>query len=160
MQLVFQPMGLPSSWKDVELNLLTVGGIKKKLKYNPSMINKELKKAENYVIFLEKRKNVINEYMNKNVQYIIQYCLKNKIGNIIIGELKNIKQNINIGRKNNQNFVNIPHNLFKQKIKSKCELYGIEYIETSESYTSQKCSQCRIIDKTNRKHRGLYTCKN
>ncbi|MGZ7049775.1 MAG: RNA-guided endonuclease InsQ/TnpB family protein, partial [Methanobacterium sp.] len=74
--------------------------------------------------------------------------------------LKNIKQNINIGRKNNQNFVNIPYNLFKQKLKSKCELYGIEYVETNESYTSQRCSQCGTIDKTNRKYRGLYVCKN
>jgi len=39
-------------------------------------------------------------------------------------------------------------------------MYGIEYIETSESYTSQECSLCGIIKKSNRKHRGLYVCKN
>ena len=39
-------------------------------------------------------------------------------------------------------------------------LYDIKYVETSESYTSQECSQCGVIKKSNRKHRGLYVCKN
>lgn len=108
----------------------------------------------------KKRQHVINEYMNKNVHHIIQYCLKHQIGNIVIGELKNIKNSINLGRKNNQNFVNIPYTLFKKKLKGKCELYGIKYSEVDEAYTSQQCSHCGTIDKRNRKYRGLYICKN
>lgn len=132
---------------------------KEKAKLQSIYDKQKIQKGKKLCYLFRKRKHVINEYMNKSVHYIVQYCIENKIGNIVIGELKNIKQNINIGRKNNQNFVNIPYNLFKQKLKSKCELYGMEYIETSESYTSQECSQCGVVKKSNRKHRGLYVCK-
>jgi len=32
-------------------------------------------------------------------------------------------------------------------------------IQVNESYTSQTCSKCGTVDKTNRIHRGLYVCK-
>jgi len=108
---------------------------------------------------LKKRKNVVNNFMNQAVNYIIKFCLANGIGNIVIGELKEIKQNMNIGKKNNQNFQYIPYGLFKQKLKAKCEYYGINYIEVDEAYTSQTCTVCGDVNKNNRKHRGLYVCK-
>ena len=108
---------------------------------------------------LQKRKNVVNNYMNQAVNYIIQYCLTNKTGTLVIGELKGIKQHINIGRKNNQNFVGIPYGLFKQKLKAKCAFYGISYLEVNEAYSSQTCSNCGIVRKSNRKYRGLYVCR-
>lgn len=108
---------------------------------------------------IRKRNNVINNFLNQVVAYIIKHCLKNNIGKIVIGKLKDIKQNINLGRINNQNFVSIPFGIFKQKLKSKCEFYGIEYIEVDEAYTSQKCSRCGVIKKNNRKYRGLYVCR-
>ena len=107
-----------------------------------------------------KRKFVINNFMNQAVSYIIKHCLKNSIGKIVIGKLKGIKQNINLGKKNNQNFCSISHGLFKQKLKSKCEYYNIEYIEVDEAYSSQTCCKCGIIRRNNRKYRGLYICKN
>lgn len=58
-----------------------------------------IKKGRKLCYLYRKRKSMINEYINKNVHYIIQHCLKNKIGNIVIGELKNIKQGINIWEK-------------------------------------------------------------
>ena len=42
-----------------------------------------------------------------------------------------------MGKKNNQNFVNIPFGEIRQKLQYLCELYGIEYTEQEESYTSQ-----------------------
>ncbi len=86
---------------------------------------------------LRKRKNVINDFMNKVVSYIVNYCLENGIGNIVVEELKGIKQNANLGRKNNQNFQYIPFGLFKRKLKAKCERYGVNYIEVDEAYTSK-----------------------
>jgi len=86
---------------------------------------------------LGKRRNVVNDFMNKAVSYIVNYCLENGIGNNVIGELKGIKQNGNLGKRNNQNFQYIPYGLFKQKLKAKCERYGINYIEVDEAYTSK-----------------------
>lgn len=78
----------------------------------------------------------------------------------IIGKMKDIKQEINLGKVNNQNFVSIPYEKFKKKLEAKCEYYGIEYKEVDESYTSQTCSRCGTVKKSNRKYRGLYVCKN
>jgi IS605 OrfB family transposase len=108
---------------------------------------------------LMKRKHVVNNYMSQAVNYIVKYCLTNNIGNLAIGELKDIKQQINLGKKTNQNFVCIPFGLFKQKLKAKCDYYGINYIEVNEAYTSQTCSRCGVVGKSNRKYRGLYVCK-
>lgn len=84
------------------------------------------------------RKYKVNDFMNKAVRYIIGYCLNNRVGNIVVGELKEIKQGINIGKRNNQNFWSIPYGLFKRKLKAKCEYYGINYQEIDEAHTS-KC---------------------
>lgn len=45
---------------------------------------------------------------------------------------------------------------FKMKLGTKCSNCGIEYVEVDESYTSQTCSRCGIVRKSNRKYRGLY----
>ena len=84
-----------------------------------------------------KRNNRINDYIHKVCKYIIDYCLMNKIDTIILGYNKNIKQNINIGRKNNQNFVNIPFYKIKENLKYKSELNNIELVIQEESYTSK-----------------------
>jgi len=55
-----------------------------------------------------KRNSIVKDYLHKTARFIIEYCLKNKIGNICLGQLKNIKKNIQMGRRNNQNFLNIP----------------------------------------------------
>jgi IS605 OrfB family transposase len=86
---------------------------------------------------LSKRSNKITEFMNRTVNYLVKHCIENKIGNILIGELKGIKQSINHGKKNNQNFVTIPFGKFKGKLESKCNLYGIKYHLVNEAYTSK-----------------------
>jgi IS605 OrfB family transposase len=106
-----------------------------------------------------KRQNVIGNFLNQAVNLIIKHCLNKQIGTVVIGELKNIKQKINLGKINNQNFVNIPYEKFKRKLEAKCRYYGIEYVEVDESYTSQRCSRCGQVSKSNRKYRGLYVCR-
>ena len=85
----------------------------------------------------KKRNNKINEIIHKTCKYIIDYCLMNKIDTIILGYNENIKQNINIGKRNNQNFVNIPFYKIKENLKYRSELKNIELIIQEESYTSQ-----------------------
>ncbi|MHA1916916.1 MAG: zinc ribbon domain-containing protein [Candidatus Ranarchaeia archaeon] len=40
----------------------------------------------------------------------------------------------------------------------KAKLVGIEVVKISEEFTSQTCSNCGVVCKSNRKHRGLYIC--
>jgi len=109
--------------------------------------------------FLDRsRKRKVNEFMNQSVNYIIKQCVAEKIGNVVIGELKDIKQHAHLGHKVNQHFWAIPYHLFKQKLASKCELYGVAYYEVNEAYTSQTCYHCGRVRKANRIRRGLYRC--
>lgn len=114
------------------------------------------------VRLLTSRASRINEFMNRAVHHIVQHCLDNRIGNICIGELAGIKQGINHGKKNNQNFVQIPYGKFKQKLASKCEFYGIQYHLVDEAYTSRTDALAgdEIRDqeygKSRRVKRGLY----
>ncbi|TXT63473.1 MAG: transposase [Promethearchaeota archaeon] len=56
-----------------------------------------------------RRNTQMKDYLHKTAQFIVEYCVKHKLGNICVGELKEIKQHIRMGTRNNQNFVNIPH---------------------------------------------------
>ncbi|WP_292484843.1 transposase [Methanohalobium sp.] len=87
--------------------------------------------------FSNKRFWKINDFMNQCVNHIVKHCLENQIGNIVIGEMKEIKQEQNIGKENTQNFQKIPFSRFKQKLASKCEYHGIKYHEVNEAYTSK-----------------------
>ncbi|KKN48070.1 hypothetical protein LCGC14_0656610 [marine sediment metagenome] len=112
------------------------------------------------------RNSVITDYLHKTAQLIVGYCLKHEIGHICLGKLKEIKQNIRLGKQNNQNFVNIPIQKLKQIITYKAHLVGIKVHEVDESYTS-KCSSLDLepIQKHNkyqgkRIKRGLFRGSN
>lgn len=79
----------------------------------------------------------INDKIHKISRFIIDFCKKNDIGTIIIGHNKNWKQNINLGKKNNQKFVDIPFSSLVDKISYKAKLVGIDVKITEESYTSK-----------------------
>ncbi|PSF37614.1 transposase [Aphanothece hegewaldii CCALA 016] len=82
------------------------------------------------------RNDCVRDYLNKTARTIINHCLKYQIGKLIVGYNPGIKQEINIGRTNNQNFVQIPFWQLKQKLSALCSRYSIEYLEQEESYSS------------------------
>lgn len=100
---------------------------------NPSS-SKITRKMSNII---QKRNNRVEDYMRKSARLVIDYCIENKIGNIVVGYNKDFKRNINIGKKGNQNFTQIPLFKIRQKLKYLCEYYGINYKEQEESYTSK-----------------------
>lgn len=84
-----------------------------------------------------KRNNKVNDYLNKSVKTIIDYCIKNDIGTLVIGYNSTIQLKSNMGRNNNQNFVNIPLGNIRKKLQYQCERYNIKFVEQEESYTSK-----------------------
>lgn len=86
-----------------------------------------------------KRNNRINDYLHKTTKIFVNYLVSKEINNVVIGYNKEWKQGINIGRVNNQNFVEIPYYKLLNMLTYKCEMEGISVIVTEESYTS-KCS--------------------
>lgn len=86
-----------------------------------------------------KRSCKVDNYLHNASRLIINHLVANRIGTVVIGKNDGWKQEINIGKRNNQNFVSIPHARFIQMLTYKAELAGIKVVITSESYTS-KCS--------------------
>ncbi|WP_240876541.1 IS200/IS605 family accessory protein TnpB-related protein [Shimazuella soli] len=68
---------------------------------------------------------------------IIHYCLKYRIGTLVIGYNENLQKGTNLGKRNNQNFVNIPIGMIKEKLEYRCERYGMTLVQQEESYTSK-----------------------
>jgi len=85
----------------------------------------------------KKRHQKIDDYLHKASRNIIDYAVETNSGLIIVGENKHWKQEINIGKKNNQNFVSIPYDKFKAMIAYKAFDKGIDVVFTEESYTSK-----------------------
>ncbi len=75
--------------------------------------------------------------INKAAKLIIDHCLKYGIGNLVIGWNENFKSNANMGKLNNQKFVQMPLGKLKDRLKQLCELHGIKFQQTEEAYTSK-----------------------
>jgi IS605 OrfB family transposase len=108
-----------------------------------------------------KRRKQLNHLIHSATKSIVDYCIENNISKVIIGDLKNVRKNANLGKTNNQKFHKLPFKQIVDKLTYKLKLENIEVIKIKESYTSQ-CSPLskdvskRYAKKSNRKHRGLY----
>ncbi len=87
----------------------------------------------------DKRNRRIHQELHTASRYVIDFLVKEGLGRLVIGKNPNWKQESNMGKRNNQNFVQMPHARFVQMLTYKAQLVGIQVIETEESYTS-KCS--------------------
>lgn len=119
------------------------------------------------------RNNKVNDYMNKTARRVIDYCIAHDIGTLIVGYNETFQRNSHIGKRNNQNFVNIPYGQLRNKLEYLCKLNSIVFVKQEESYTSK----ASFWDKDNiptynadnpkvyqfsgsRVHRGLYKTAN
>jgi len=84
-----------------------------------------------------KRKNRINNYINKTCRYIINYCLSHDIGILVVGYNQSFQNKTNLGKKNNQIFTQLPFGKIREKLEYLCKRYNINYILQEESYTSK-----------------------
>lgn len=102
-----------------------------------------------------KRNNKVNDYLHKASREIVNQLVSKNISILIVGKNNGWKQDINIGKKNNQNFVQIPFARFIDMLEYKCRLEGITLIEQEESYTSK----CSFLDKEDIRKHGSYRGK-
>lgn len=114
-----------------------------------------------------KRNNRVKDYMLKSAKILLQWCVENRIDTIVLGKNADWKQDTDMGKRNNQNFVQIPHAKLYDIIRYLAERYGIDVIEQEESYTSKASFLDRdkipVYGKSDgqkfsgrRIHRGLY----
>jgi len=100
---------------DSKLKPLIING--RPLKSMNQFFNKEKSKLMSYIgdrgtskrieKLTQKRNNKINDFMHKTYKMIVEYALNNQIATIVIGKNDGWKQEVKIGKRNNQNFVQI-----------------------------------------------------
>ena len=84
-----------------------------------------------------KRNRRIDHYMHTVSRWIIDLLVHEEVGVLVIGKNDAWKQEVHMGKRNNQQFVQIPHARFIQMLTYKAELVGITVLITEESYTSK-----------------------
>ena len=83
------------------------------------------------------RNNKVNDYMNKAARKVIDYCINNDIGTLVVGYNETFQRNTDMGKRNNQTFINIPYGQLRDKLAYLCELNDIAFVKQEESYTSK-----------------------
>ena len=120
--------------------------------------NKKYKNTKRIKKLYEQRRNYTNTYMHKSSKMIIDYAKENGCGTIVIGDIKNIKQNM----KRNKRFVEMPIQNLVEKIEYKAKLEGIEVEKIPEEYTSGVSSidgeeiSRKYYNRSRRIKRGLF----
>ena len=114
----------------------------------------------------QKRNFKIEDALHKISKYIVDIALENKITTIVIGNNKNWKQSISLGKRTNQSFVSIPHQKLIEKIMYKARTQGINVTLTEESYTSgtsfldKEQPNKEFYNNKRRVYRGLFISNN
>ena len=108
------------------------------------------------------RNNKILANIHRKSKFIVDYANTLNITTIIIGYNKGWKQESDMGKQNNQNFVQIPFLTFIEQIQYKAKLKGITVILQEESYTSgtsffdKEYPNKQNYNKKRRIYRGLF----
>lgn len=109
-----------------------------------------------------KRYQRIKNYIHNASRKLVKWCIENGIDTLVVGRNKGWKQSVNIGKHNNQTFVDIPYHMLLNQLRYKCENAGIRYIEVEESYSSgtsfldREDPTKQNYDKSRRIKRGLF----
>ena len=112
----------------------------------------------------KKKKRQINQIIHTVTKEVIKEAERNKVGTIVVGDIKNIRKDKegngkNWGKRGNQKLHSWGFAKLISQIEYKAKLSGIRFEKVSERDTSKTCSVCGLVKKSNRKHRGLYRCK-
>jgi putative transposase len=104
-----------------------------------SKLSGKRKSSARLRLLTQKRNQRVESALHQASRKVIDYCVENQVTTLVVGYNSLWKQEINIGKRNNQQFTQIPHRKLIDQITYKAALVGIKVIETEESYTS-KCS--------------------
>ena len=83
------------------------------------------------------RNAAINDYMHRASHVVVKTCVDNGISKVVVGDVAKSLNGIKLGKRTNQNFVNLSLGQFVSKLDYKLGSHGIELVVTDESYTSK-----------------------
>ena len=82
-----------------------------------------------------KRNRKVEDYLHKASRKVIDLCAEQDVSVLVIGKNKGWKQEVTLGHKVNQTFVQLPFARFIQMLQYKAESIGMKVVLTEESYT-------------------------
>ena len=106
------------------------------MKSTLELINKK-KSSKNIRKLTNKRNNKVDDYLHKASNHIVKTLIANNLSKLVVGKNDGWKDESKMSKKNNQNFIQIPHSRFIHMLSYKCEKEGIRVITQEESYTSK-----------------------
>ena len=99
-----------------------------------------------------KRERKLHDFLHKVSKFVVDWCEEHDIGTIVIGYNSNWKQEVELGKRNNQTFVQIPFTELIHQIAYKAEEKGIEVKMQDEAHSSK----CSFLDGEPVKHHEKY----
>ena len=108
---------------------------------------------------LEKSSNKINDVLQKYTSFLIGYCIKHQLSTIVIGDITNIRDNIDFSKKNNQSLHSWVFKQLTEMLEYKADSVNIKIEYIDESYTSQSCPNCGNRYKPSNRNFNCPNCK-
>ena len=93
--------------------------------------------SKKLALMTEKRNRRMRDYINKIARAIANYCIDSGVGTVVFGWNQGIKQESNLGKRNNQNFVQLPTAKLKERLRVVLTEIGVNFVEVNEAYTSK-----------------------
>ncbi len=126
-------------------------------KLKSKLQSKGTKSAKRHLKKLSKKVNSYRRDVNHCIaKQIIQSV--NPGSTIILEDLTGIRQNVRLRKKQRTELHKWNFYQFEQFLKYKAEEKGIQIKYVSARYTSQKCSKCGHISRSNRKNQSQFKC--
>jgi putative transposase len=111
---------------------------KRKAKIQSDLEKSRGKKWSNRLQTLTDWRNArINDCLHKATAVVVKTCLTHNISKVVVGDVAKSLDHINLGKKTNQNFVNLSREKFVEKLSYKLGQHGIKLTVANESYTSK-----------------------
>ncbi|MBC8228667.1 IS200/IS605 family element transposase accessory protein TnpB, partial [bacterium] len=106
---------------------------------------------------LRRLNNSLKDARHKVTRHFANFSKKNRVGIVVIGDLTNIRDNIDYGNKANLKLHQWEFAEIKRQLKYKLEDFGIEVKGQDEESTTKSCPSCGKRNVTNNRN---YKCTN
>jgi putative transposase len=110
---------------------------KRKAKMQSKLSRRGKKWSRKLQSLTNRRNAAVNDYMHRATHYVVRTCVEHGISKVVVGDVVKSLNQINLGKRTNQNFVNLALGQFVDKLGYKLGSHGIELVVTNESYTSK-----------------------
>ena len=113
-------------------------------------------RSKRYAQISRKESRQIRQLLHIASKYVLERGVEKGVGTIYLGDLTDIRDEMDYGKRRNQRLHAWPWKMFTDMLPYKAERGGILVVSVSERNTSRTCPKCGLVKKSNRVTRGMY----